>query len=64
MKLAAYEEQLREPFESSLEFNETTSGEARRGTRGWSATGKVIVFGIIKRNDQLGSQADFRAQPC
>lgn len=46
----AYAEHLREPFEGSLECDETTFGGARKGKRGWGAAGKVIVFGIIKRN--------------
>lgn len=46
----AYEEQLRQPFDGALEFDETTFGGARHGKRGWGAAGKVIVFGIIKRN--------------
>lgn len=43
-------EQLREPFEGAIECDETTFGGARKGKRGWGAAGKVIVFGLIKRN--------------
>lgn len=46
----AWEEQLREPFEGVLECDETTFGGARHGKRGWGAAGKVIVFGVVKRN--------------
>lgn len=46
-------EHLREPFDGALEFDETTFGGARKGKRGWGAAGKVIVFGIIKRNGQV-----------
>jgi len=49
----AWAEELREPFEGSLECDETTFGGARPGKRGWGAAGKVIVFGIIKRNGQV-----------
>jgi transposase len=43
-------EQLREPFEGAIECDETTFGGARKGKRGWGAAGKVIVFGLVKRN--------------
>ncbi len=33
--------------------DETTFGGARHGKRGWGADGKVIVFGIVKRNGQV-----------
>jgi transposase len=46
----AMEEGLREPFAGAMELDETTFGGARHGKRGWGAAGKVIVFGIIKRN--------------
>ena len=46
-------EHLREPFEGALECDETTFGGARHGKRGWGAAGKVIVFGIVKRNGQV-----------
>ena len=49
----AWEEQLRVPFTGALECDETTFGGARHGKRGWGAAGKVIVFGIIKRNGQV-----------
>jgi transposase len=46
----ALAEDLREPFAGKLECDETTFGGAKKGKRGWGAAGKVIVFGIIKRN--------------
>jgi transposase len=46
----AWNEHLRRPFEGALECDETTFGGARHGKRGWGAAGKVIVFGIVKRN--------------
>jgi transposase len=49
----AYVEHLREPFEGSLECDETTFGGAKEGKRGWGAAGKVIVFGILKRNGEV-----------
>jgi transposase len=49
----AYVENLREPFEGSVECDETTFGGARPGRRGWGAGGKVIVFGIVKRNGEV-----------
>lgn len=49
----AHAEQWREPFTGALECDETTFGGARHGPRGWGALGKVIVFGIIKRNGEV-----------
>jgi transposase len=49
----AWEEQLREPFDGALECDETTFGGARHGKRGWGAAGKVIVFGVVKRNGHV-----------
>lgn len=49
----AYLEECREPFEGSLECDESSFGGHRKGKRGWGAAGKVIVFGIIKRNGQV-----------
>ena len=49
----AWAEEFREPFEGALECDETTFGGARHGKRGWGAEGKVIVFGIVKRNGQV-----------
>src|SRR5690606_28742038 len=53
----AYEEGLREPFEGEIECDETTFGGARKGKRGWGAAGKVIVFGLIKRNGIVRASA-------
>ncbi|MDO5611410.1 MAG: IS1595 family transposase [Pseudomonadota bacterium] len=46
-------EQLREPFDGAIECDETTFGGARHGPRGWGALGKVIVFGLVKRNGRV-----------
>jgi transposase len=54
----AWTEGLREPFEGALECDETTFGGARHGKRGWGASGKVIGFGIIKRNGQVKAVAE------
>ena len=51
--VCAHVEQLREPFEGALECDETTFGGARHGKRGWGAAGKIIVFGIVKRNGEV-----------
>ena len=59
----AREKQLQEPFEGALEFGETAFGGAHCGKRDCGAAGKVIVFGVIKRNGGE-SHADFRTQPC
>ncbi|MEW5425233.1 IS1595 family transposase [Amorphus sp. 3PC139-8] len=52
----AHAEQLRDPFTGDLECDETTFGGARKGKRGWGAAGKVIVFGIVKRNGVVKAQ--------
>lgn len=49
----AWEEQLRGPLEGAIECDETTFGGARHGKRGWGAAGKVIVFGLVKRNGRV-----------
>jgi len=49
----AHAEELREPFESPIESDETTIGGTRHGKRGWGAAGKVIVLGILQRNGQV-----------
>jgi transposase len=49
----AVAEDVREPFSGALECDETTFGGARHGKRGWGAAGKVIVFGLIKRNGRV-----------
>ncbi|EYR80492.1 hypothetical protein SHLA_63c000360 [Shinella sp. DD12] len=38
------------------EYAETASGGARKGKQGWGAAGKVIVFGIVKRNGIVKAQ--------
>jgi len=41
---------------SRLECDETTFGGVRKGKRGRGAAGKVIVFGIVKRNGLVKAQ--------
>ena len=46
----AYEEHLRTPFEGLVECDESMFGGYRPGKTGWGAAGKIVVFGILKRN--------------
>ena len=39
-----------EVFEGSVELDESYFGGRRKGRRGRGAAGKVVVFGILKRN--------------
>jgi len=49
----ALDQECMEPFDGDLELAETMFGGRRKGKRGWGASGKVIVFGILKRNGQV-----------
>lgn len=50
----AMTEDLRKPFDGQVECDETTFGGYRRGSKpGWAAEGKVIVFGLVKRNGHV-----------
>ena len=42
-----------EVFEGSVELDESYFGGRRKGRRGRGAAGKVIVFGILKRNGRV-----------
>ena len=46
-------EQLKEPFEGAIECDETAFGGVRKAKRGWGSAGKVIVFGLVKRNGRV-----------
>ena len=46
----ALHEEVTTAFEGAIECDETLFGGHRRGKRGWGATGKVLVFGMLKRN--------------
>lgn len=49
----ALDQECMEPFDGDLELDETMSGGRRKGKRGWGTSGKVVVFGILKRNGQV-----------
>ena len=49
-QVAAIAEESTAPFEGAIECDETMFGGYRKGKRGWGASGKVIVLGILKRN--------------
>jgi len=49
----AHHEQLAEPLNGILEMDESPFGGKRKGKRGWGAHGKILVFGIIKRNGKV-----------
>ena len=49
----ALNQECTEPFDGDLELDETMFGGRRKGKRGWGASGKVIVFGILQRNGQV-----------
>ena len=42
-----------EVFEGSVELDESYFGGRRKGKRGRGAAGKVVVFGILKRNGRV-----------
>lgn len=52
-KLLSIAEECCEPFIGEIECDETTFGGKRPGKRGWGAAGKIIVFGILKRNSKI-----------
>ena len=42
-----------EVFEGPVELNESYFGGRCKGRRGRGAAGKVVVFGILKRNERV-----------
>lgn len=54
-----------EVFEGHLELDESYFGGARKGKRGRSAAGKVIVFGLLKHNGKVYTivVADTKSSP-
>jgi len=52
-KLLCIAEDCTEPFTGEIECDETTFGGRRAGKRGWGAAGKIIVFGILKRDGEI-----------
>ena len=53
--LTAYHLELEahEIFDGAVELDESYFGGAHKGKRGWGATGKVAVFGILKRGGKV-----------
>lgn len=49
-QVLALHEEVAGPLEGSVECDETMFGGHRKGKRGWGAAGKVLVFGLLKRN--------------
>jgi len=47
------EEDMRGLFDGATECDETMVGGRRKGKRGWGTAGKVIVFGILRRNGKV-----------
>ena len=45
--------QAHEVFDGAVELDESYFGGARKGKRGRGATGKVVVFGILKRGGKV-----------
>lgn len=52
-RVLAYHEQFAEPLDGELEMDESPFGGKRKGKRGWGARGKLLVFGIVKRNGRV-----------
>jgi transposase len=52
-QVLALHEELSAPFAGAIECDETMFGGHRRGKRGWGAAGKVLVFGMLKRNGMV-----------
>ncbi len=42
-----------EPIGGAIELDETMFGGRRKGKRGWGVEGKIIAFGIYKRNGRV-----------
>lgn len=55
VRCAIYQESVKEhsALSGAIEMDETMFGGKRPGKRGWGAKGKVIVFGIYKRNGKV-----------
>ena len=47
------EQESYETFDGEIEVDESYFGGARKGNRGRGATGKVPVFGLLKRNGKV-----------
>lgn len=47
------DQNAQEVFDGQIELDESYFGGARKGKRGRGAAGKVIVFGLLKRNGKV-----------
>ena len=47
------DQDAKEVFDGQIELDESYFGDARKGKRGRGAAGKVIVFGLLKRNGKV-----------
>ena len=47
------DQDAKEVFDGQIELDESYFGGARKGKRGRGAAGKVIVFGLLKRNGKV-----------
>ena len=47
------DQDAKEVFDGQIELDESYFGGARKGKRGRGAAGKVIVFGLLKRNSKV-----------
>ena len=47
------EEKKTAPLDGELEMDESAFWGKRKGKRGWGAYGKILVFGIVKRNGKV-----------
>jgi transposase-like protein len=52
-RVLAHHEHVQDPLSGELEMDESPFGGARYGKRGWGAAGKILVFGIMKRNGKV-----------
>lgn len=52
-RVLAHHEHFQKPLSGELEMDESPFGGRRKGKRGWGAAGKILVFGIMKRNGKV-----------
>ena len=64
------EQEAHEIFDGAVELDESYFGGARKGKRGRGASGKVAVFGILKRGGKvytkvvINTKSETLMQPC
>lgn len=51
------DQEASEIFDEQVKLNESDFGGARKGKRGRGSTGKVAVFGILKRGGKIYTKA-------